>query len=62
VTATWISDGHEAFAIRLCGIAVAGGARLSVSALDVQRHWPVVTGSPRYLEPRLAGEVTADVR
>jgi hypothetical protein len=56
VTLPWSSDGERSFALSLKARADRGHSRLEVSAVDVVRVWPIVAGSPRFVEPRLAGQ------
>lgn len=55
VTLRWTSDGTQSFAISVKASADAGRAQVLVSAIDLVRVWPVVAGSPRFVEPALAG-------
>jgi hypothetical protein len=55
VTLPWTSDGERSFALSLKARADSGSARVVVSAIDLVRVWPIVAGSPRFVEPSLAG-------
>jgi hypothetical protein len=55
VTLPWTSDGERSFALSLKASADSGSAHVVVSAIDLVRVWPIVAGSPRFVEPNLAG-------
>ena len=55
VTLPWTSDGAQSFAFSVTAGVDSGSARLRVDAIDLVRVWPTVAGSPRFVEPSLAG-------
>jgi PAP2 superfamily len=55
VTLPWSNDGARSFAVSVKGCASGADAHVLVSAIDLVRVWPVVAGSPRFVEPDLAG-------
>jgi hypothetical protein len=55
VTLPWTSDGVQSFTVSVRAEAGATSARIVVSAMDVVRVWPMTAGSPRFVEPSLAG-------
>jgi hypothetical protein len=57
VTLPWTSDGARSFKFAVTAGADTGSVRLRVGAIDLVRVWPIVAGSPRFVEPSLAGRV-----
>jgi hypothetical protein len=56
MTLPWSNDGSQSFAVSVtAGAADSASARVVVSAIDLVRVWPIAAGSPRYVEPSLAG-------
>jgi hypothetical protein len=55
VTLPWTSDGARSFVVSIKSGPDVASAHILVSAMDIVRVWPVVSGSPRFVEPSLAG-------
>lgn len=55
VTLPWTSDGAQSFAFSVSASVDSASARLRLDAIDLVRVWPTVAGSPRFIEPSLAG-------
>jgi hypothetical protein len=55
VALPWTSDGLQSFAVSVTAGADRGSARVLISAIDLVRVWPIAAGSPRFVEPSLAG-------
>ena len=55
VTLPWTSDGAQSFAFSVTAGVDSGSARLRIDAIDLVRVWSTVAGSPRFVEPSLAG-------
>jgi hypothetical protein len=55
VTLHWSSDGSRSFAVSVTAGPDAASAHIVVSAIELVRVWPIVPGSPRFVEPSLAG-------
>jgi hypothetical protein len=55
VTLPWTSDGLQSFAVSVSADADTEAAHVLVSAIDLVRIWPTAPGSPRFVEPSLAG-------
>jgi hypothetical protein len=55
VVLPWTSDGLQSFAVSVKAGADTGSAHVLVSAIDLVRVWPIAAGSPRFIEPSLAG-------
>jgi membrane-associated phospholipid phosphatase len=58
VRVRWRSDGRRSFAVSVTAGPDAASAHVLVSAIDLVRVWPVVAGSPRFVEPSLAGRLS----
>ncbi len=57
LTLLWNSDGARSFNVSVQAGAESGPARVLVTAMDLVRIWPIIAGSPRFVEPSLAGQL-----
>jgi hypothetical protein len=55
VTLPWTSDGAQSFTVSVKAGTDTASARVLISAIDLVRVWPMAAGSPRFVEPSLAG-------
>ena len=58
VTLQWSSDGTRSFALSVTAGPDPASTHILVSAIDLVRVWLVVAGSPRFVEPSLAGRAS----
>jgi hypothetical protein len=55
MTLPWTSDGVRPFAVSVEAGPNTTSAGILISAVDIARIWPIAVGSPRFVEPSLAG-------
>jgi hypothetical protein len=56
VTLPWTSDGVRPFAVSVKAGPNTTSAGVLISAINIARVWPITAGSPRFVEPSLAGQ------
>jgi hypothetical protein len=56
VTLPWTSDGVQPFAVSVKAGPNTTSAGVLISAIHIARVWPITPGSPRFVEPSLAGQ------
>lgn len=55
VALSWTSDGAQSITVSVKAGTDTASARVLISAIDLVRVWPMAGGSPRFVEPSLAG-------